>query len=106
MAYNTNRRSELPPTKEWDKIRERVFERAGFVCQGIKEDGSGQRCTGLANQCDHIKPGNDHSLANLQALCAPCHHRKTQRASAEARNANRAAILKRFDRTEQHPGML
>ena len=36
-------------------------------------------CHGIGAECDHIKPGDDHSLSNLQWLSAPCHLAKTLR---------------------------
>ncbi|MEU4718388.1 HNH endonuclease [Nonomuraea dietziae] len=65
----SDRRSRLP--SNWTTIRLRVLRRDRFTCQ---------RCgSGDANQVDHIVRGDDHSLENLQALCGPCHKRKTLR---------------------------
>jgi 5-methylcytosine-specific restriction endonuclease McrA len=87
MAWETsNRRDRLP--KNWHKIRPRVIRRDGGVCQGVLED-SGQRCGQPGTDVDHIIPGDNHALDNLQLLCRQCHTRKTQRESAAAREAAR-----------------
>lgn len=59
-------------------------------------------CSGIGTQCDHVVPGDDHRLVNLQWLSAPCHAAKTK---AEASAALRArAALARHPR-EKHPGL-
>jgi 5-methylcytosine-specific restriction protein A len=40
----------------------------------------------ISTECDHIKPGDDHSYDNLQGVCVPCHRAKSQ-AEAEAARA-------------------
>lgn len=66
-AWSTSdRRSRLP--KDWERIRRIVLRRDGGRCQS---------CGALANQVDHVTAGDDHSPSNLQALCEPCHQRKT-----------------------------
>lgn len=72
----STRRSRLP--KDWAKIRRRVLARDGHRCQW-----SG--CMAEAAEVDHVVRGDDHSLANLQALCRPHHQEKTQSESAQAR---------------------
>ncbi|WP_323371806.1 HNH endonuclease, partial [Streptomyces katsurahamanus] len=44
----------------------------------------GALCGHPGTDVDHIRPGNDHSMGNLQLLCGWCHKRKTQ---AESRAA-------------------
>lgn len=82
MAWtSSNRRSELPPN--WAIIRQRVIRRDGGVCQSVLDEG--RICGAPGTDVDHIIPGADHSLSNLQLLCAWCHKRKTQAESASAR---------------------
>lgn len=98
MAWSTSdRRQRLPP--DWDDIRAEVKQRAQGRCQAREHD---PRCTGTGTDADHITPGDDHTLPNLQWLSGPCHRAKTARESA-ARNTARAAARVR---TETHPGEL
>jgi 5-methylcytosine-specific restriction endonuclease McrA len=57
----------------------------------LVEDGF--RCNNAATDVDHITPGDDHSLGNLQGLCNPHHLAKTgrevQAARAEIRKLRR-----------------
>lgn len=99
MAWSTSdRASRLPP--DWQDIREQVRARAGGRCQAAYH---ARGCTGIGTDADHITPGDDHSLSNLQWLSDPCHRAKTARETA-ARNRIRAAGRKRPD--ERHPGSL
>ncbi|WP_415940427.1 HNH endonuclease [Streptomyces sp. 039-1] len=86
MAWSSSdRRSELPPN--WPAIRARVKRRDRGVCQGVLSEGA--LCGAPGTDVDHIRPGGDHSLGNLQLLCRWCHKRKTQRESHEARAVKR-----------------
>lgn len=101
--HDSKRKRELPP--DWAATRRRILKRDGGVCrQWLKDsDGNWFQCKAPANQVDHKKRGNDHSDANLQALCEEHHKRKTNRESREAR----AEIRNRLRRpVERHPGML
>lgn len=98
MAWSTSdRRQRLPA--DWDTIRAHVKTRAQGRCQAEVHD---PRCDGRGTDADHITPGDDHSLSNLQWLSGPCHRAKTARESA-ARNTARAA---QRIRPEQHPGAI
>lgn len=86
MAWQgSTRRSRLP--KNWPVLRRLVLRRDKGVCQARFSDG--RLCGREATDVDHIEPGDDHSLSNLQALCHWCHARKS---SAEG---GRAAALTR-----------
>ena len=59
---------------EWEWLRRRTFERDGYKCV---ECGSRRRL-----ECDHVLSkanGGSDDPANLQTLCANCHHAKTRR---------------------------
>lgn len=74
MAWDgSTRRSRLP--KDWPRIRARVLRRDKGVCQARLSDG--RLCGHVATDVDHIIPGDDHSLTNLQALCTWHHARKS-----------------------------
>lgn len=67
----------------WTKLRNVVMYRDHGLCQPCKRRG----LTALAGAVDHITPksqGGTDDLANLQAICDPCHKGKT---AAEARGA-------------------
>lgn len=97
MAWDTsNRKDELP--HDWAAIRIRVLRRDGYKCQA--RDSLGVKCKAPANQADHIVPGNDHSMENLQALCRWHHARKS---SAEGHAARRPRLTQRRE-PESHPG--
>ncbi|WP_375151143.1 HNH endonuclease [Pantoea sp. ANP04] len=51
---------------------------------------------------DHVRPGDDHSLDNLRAICRSCHGRKT---AAEG-NAARKRLPPKRRPPERHPGLL
>ncbi|MFB8351005.1 HNH endonuclease [Streptomyces niveus] len=98
----SDRRSRLPA--DWQKIRLRVLRRDGGQCTTLTEAGA--RCDSSATDVDHIRPGDDHSLGNLRSLCSYHHRIKSSQEGAAAYNAKRRAIAKRFQRAEQHPGLL
>lgn len=74
-----------------------ILRRDRYACQ-IR----GPRCTGVATEVDHIRPGDDHSMSNLQAVCAACHSQKSAREGNAARARLRALRLRP---AEKHPGM-
>lgn len=99
MAWQgSTRRARLP--KNWPVIRRRVLRRDRGVCQARFSDG--RLCGAEAADVDHIRPGDDHSMDNLRALCGWCHARKS------AQEGGRAAALTRV-RTERprqtHPAL-
>lgn len=75
MSWETSdRRSRLP--KDWAQRVAQVRDRAKNQCEAQQHAPD---CDGIGRECDHIKAGDDHSLANLQWLSTPCHKAKTQR---------------------------
>lgn len=99
MSWSTStRRARLP--SDWAKRRAKVKHRAKGQCQATTHE---PECDGMGNECDHIKPGDDHRLSNLQWLSGPCHAAKTQREAQKALSgAREAAKLPR----ETHPGAM
>lgn len=99
MAWSTSdRRSRLP--SNWSTLRVRVLRRDGYACQA--RDSMGRQCGAPANQVDHITPGDNHELTNLQALCQWHHARKSSREGAAARGPR----AKQRREPEPHPGFL
>lgn len=93
MAWdNSTRRERLPG--DWQTRRIRVLRRDGYRCQA--RSVSGVPCHAPARDVDHVVPGDDHSLDNLQALCVECHKAKTL--------AERPKLPPRRRRPEAHPG--
>lgn len=99
MAWSTsNRRERLPA--DWHSRRARVLRRDSYRCQAL--DSLGAKCGEPATDVDHINPGDDHSYANLQALCRWHHARKS---SAEGAAARRPRPTQRRE-PERHPGVI
>jgi 5-methylcytosine-specific restriction protein A len=96
MAWDTDRKSRLPA--DWRRRRIRVLRRDGYSCQAIEH---GKRCGAPANQVDHVIAGDDHSLDNLQSLCASHHAKKSSQegVAARAKYPNKRA-------PESHPGLI
>lgn len=100
MAWDgSNRRARLP--KDWKSRRIAVLNRDGRRCRVLSEE-TGMRCTEVATEVDHIHPGDNHDLHNLQAICS-WHHAK--KSSAEGRAA-KIKIEPRYRKPEKHPGAL
>lgn len=78
----STRRSRLPTN--WPALRSAVKARANGNCEATQHH---PRCNGTGTQCDHIHPGDDHSMSNLQWLSTECHQVKTNR---EHRDRNRS----------------
>jgi 5-methylcytosine-specific restriction endonuclease McrA len=99
MAWQgSTRRARLP--NDWARTRRRVLRRDGHACQSVFSDG--RRCGMPANQVDHIEPGDDHSMANLQALCGWCHARKS---SSEGGTAAALTRVRTERPTTTHPAL-
>lgn len=102
MAWQkgTSDRAQRLPSN-WQALRLRVLRRDRYSCQA-RMQSTGSRCGERANQVDHIVPGDDHSLDNLQALCEWHHSRKSSAEGAAARRPRPSRYLPR----ESHPGLL
>ncbi|WP_458085839.1 HNH endonuclease [Streptomyces malaysiensis] len=96
---DSTRRARLPG--DWKTRVANVKERDGYQC--ALRDEHGQRCIKRGAEVDHIRPGDDHSYANLQLLCADHHKAKTQREASEARQ--REAARYRYPK-QRHPGLI
>lgn len=96
---DSTRRQELP--SDWPDRRETALQRDGYRCTQPLRDGGG-RCPAPATDVDHIKHGNDHSLANLASLCSWHHNQKSAREGQAARTP--PPPLRRPP--ERHPGLL
>ena len=88
---------------EFQANRPRVLRRDGYVCQVRYEC-----CVGAATEVDHklnrARGGGD-AMSNLQAICVPCHKRKTAAESTAARRAIKEAGI-HPDKKLKHPGLL
>lgn len=103
MGWETSgRRGRLP--NNWDTIRRKVLRDAKHACQ--VKTGPGRACGRHATEVDHIRAGDDHSPANLRAICTECHGKKSSAEGNDAQRKRRSEISERFRRTEQHPGLL
>lgn len=79
MTWDTStRRDRLPP--DWQVRRRLVLARDQHLCH-LRFAG----CLVVATEVDHIVASDDHDLANLHAVCQPCHALKTAAESARAR---------------------
>ena len=93
----STRRSRLPD--DWPQRVRDIKTRDRGTCQA---DHHAPRCDRRGTDVDHIEPGDNHSLANLQLLSRACHAAKTAREAAER---NRAKVTGR-KRPERHPGAI
>ena len=97
--WNTSHRHDrLPP--DWQRIRAEVKARANGRCQA-KHHAKG--CNGIGTDCDHIIPGDDNSLDNLQWLSSACHKAKTARETAARNTWYRKT---RLHPVEKNPGSI
>lgn len=102
MGSQGRRTAPLP--KGWVRIRARILKRDRWICQWPVITGG--LCGEPANQVDHkvnaAQGVDDHSDANLWALCQWHHDQKTGReASAVAH-----ALPPKARPAEAHPGLL
>ena len=97
MAWAGSTRSARLP-RNWPQLRRAVKKRAGGLCEAHPHHPD---CNGVGTECDHIHPGDDHRLANLQWLSPPCHRAKTLSEATEAR-----ATRSRKRTPAPHPGIV
>ena len=101
MAWDgSDRKSRLPD--DWAARRLERLKKDGFRCTW-KLPKTGERCPRKATDVDHRKPGDDHSMKNLQSLCATHHGKKS---SFEGRQARQKRWGKIARPAERHPGLL
>jgi len=74
----STRKARLPGN--WQVIRRRVLRRDANSCYV---------CGDTATEVDHIVAGDDHSMANLAAICSRCHRRKSSREGNQAKRHRR-----------------
>lgn len=94
----SDRKSRLP--SDWPRRRAEVKARAGGRCEVLMK--SGKRCHDKGTDCDHVIPGDDHELSNLQWIC-DWHHK--QKSSREGHDAYAAQRAKRLRPETPHPGL-
>lgn len=99
MAWENSGRKERLPA-DWPTRRVRVLRRDGYKCQA--KHSTGDLCGAPANQVDHVEPGDNHDLSNLQALCRWHHARKSSREGVAARRPRATQARP----PETHPGLL
>lgn len=95
----SDRKQRLPA--DWPTLRMQVRIRSGGTCEVIR-DSTKTRCTNPADDCDHIIPGDDHSLENLRDICRWHHKAKS---SAEGNQAQAVIRQKAKRPPERHPGL-
>lgn len=73
---------------EWDRVRERILKRDGYLCLEHKKRG----VYVPGNEVDHIIPkehGGTDDDSNLQTLCKECHKEKTIRERCNGKLSDR-----------------
>lgn len=98
MSWETSDRKDHLPSN-WYHLVAQVKKRAKGRCEWRLK--SGKRCPRDGTDCDHRTPGDNHSLSNLQWLCAHHHGKKS---SAEGRKARADKRALRYRAPEPHPG--
>lgn len=76
MAWPTASRHARGYGTAWDKLRQQILKRDGYLCQPCMRQGIFTEAT----QVDHLKrkaDGGTDDKGNLEATCKPCHDAKT-----------------------------
>lgn len=95
MSWEGSDRSTRLP-RDWPARCARVMALHRAVCHVCGMPG--------ADQVDHVRPGDDHSLSNLAPIHEdPCHRAKSAHEGVAARASLRGM---RTRPTEQHPGQV
>jgi 5-methylcytosine-specific restriction protein A len=95
--HGSDRHARLP--SNWPTLATQVWKRDQSTCQHChKKLTRGTR----EGEVDHIEPGDNHHLTNLQLLCHDCHSTKTTSEATHARQHQQASRLRP---PEQHPGL-
>lgn len=103
MAWaNSDRREHLPAN--WAVLRRRRFKMDGNRCTNVNEYD--ERCKSPAQECDHIGDRTDHRIEMLRSLCTYHHGKKSGREGGTASGAIKRRNVKKFKRTEKHPGLI
>lgn len=97
----SDRRERLPA--DWHITQPRILERDRHQCRHVRSD-TGRECGAHARQVDHRVPGDDHSDANLFAICDWHHAQKSGREGGTA--SGKARRAKRDEAKPQHPGVM
>ena len=96
--WRSSTRRDRLPTNWKNQIRPLVFRQWGTTCHVCGLDG--------ADDVDHVKAGDDHSLDNLRPIHRqPCHAQKSAAEGVEAARARREQLRHPATR-EEHPGLL
>jgi len=99
---STTASSRITSTYAYREARLTALKRDAYTCQLAYPD----ICQGHATETDHITPvaagGPIADPSALQAVCRPCHARKTSRDAA----AGRARALQERRPPPPHPGLL
>ena len=99
MAWSSSTRAQRLPSN-WQAIRRQILARDHHTCQAHTHTPD---CDGRATEVDHIAPGDDHRLENLQGLSQPCHLAKTRAEDAARRQSARDQARRP---QEDHPGRI
>lgn len=99
MTWTSSNRAQRLPA-DWKQRRAKVKARAHNKCQATHHH---PQCDGKATDIDHINAGDNHELANLQALSTACHKAKTNAENKARRQLN---ARQRRRATEPHPGRI
>lgn len=97
MPWSTSTRAARLPS-DWPRRVAIVARRAGGQCETTID---GRRCPLRGAECDHVRRGDDHRLANLAWLCVGHHRDKTL---AEATAARALMYARGRHPVEDHPG--